>query len=285
MFNLKSTLTIALIFAACFAKAQKSADPDYFTKFDHIKMTRTTEGVLTIRFTTNNGPIIFTGTDHHEFVNAFSLIAQDRGNKVVIMTGTGNEFFTQIDGPSLGNTTNPREWDRIWWEGQQVLQNLSSIGVPVIAAINGPASLHTEYALTADIIIANKDAYFQDLKHLQFGIVPGDGVQTVWTRALGDYRGKYFLYMQEKISANEGKQLGFVSEVLDDNEQLMKRANEIAARMLTIPELTRRHMRAMLTLELRKALLEQVGYGLSAEGISSTDLKIAKDEKEKSGKQ
>jgi hypothetical protein len=51
---------------------------------------------------------------------------------------------------------------------------------------------------------------------------------------------------------------------------------------VNIPELTRRHMRMMFIAPLRKALLEQVGYGLAVEGISATDLKIAAEEKAKS---
>jgi hypothetical protein len=42
---------------------------------------------------------------------------------------------------------------------------------------------------------------------------------------------------------------------------------------VNIPEVTRRHMRMMFVAPLRKALLEQVGYGLAVEGISATDLK------------
>ena len=48
---------------------------------------------------------------------------------------------------------------------------------------------------------------------------------------------------------------------------------------LNIPEFTRRHMRILFVAPLRKALLEQVGYGLAVEGISATDLKIAAEEK------
>jgi enoyl-CoA hydratase/carnithine racemase len=256
-------------------------DPAYFTQFDHLKISRTSDGILEVRFTTDNGPILFTGKDHHNFVDAFSQIAQDRDNKIVILTGTGNEFFAQIDGPSLGDITNPRVWDRQWWEGQQVLQNLCSIGVPVIAAINGPATVHSEYALTADIIIASESAYFQDFPHLTFGIVPGDGIQTAWRHAIGDYRAKHFLYTMEKISASEGKELGFVSEVLPDNTVLMSKAYEHARHLLMIPELTRRYMRAMFTLPLRKDLLEDVGYGLAVEGLSAADLRIAAEEKAK----
>ena len=38
-------------------------------------------------------------------------------------------------------------------------------------------------------------------------------------------------------------------------------------------------MRAMFIAPLRKALLEQVGYGLAVEGITATDLRIAAKEK------
>lgn len=253
--------------------AAPSPAPAYFAQYEHLRMTRSPDGILTVQFTTNNGPIVFTGKDHHDFVSAFFDISRDRNNKVVILTGTGNEFFAQIDGASLGDITNPRVWDATWWEGQKVLQNLMDIGVPVIAAINGPATVHSEYALTADIILASEGAYFQDFPHLTFGIVPGDGVQTVWTRALGDYRGKYFHYTQQKLSAKDAKGFGVVAEVLPTNEALMVRANELAKQLLKVPELTRRHMRAMFALPLKKALLEDVGYGLAVEGVTATDLK------------
>jgi enoyl-CoA hydratase/carnithine racemase len=165
----------------------KSNTPEYFDKFEHLRLARSANGILEVRLTTNDGSIVFTGEDHHDFVEAFSQIAQDRDNKVIILTGSGDEFFAQIDGPSLGDITNPREWDRTWWEGQQLLQNLTSIGAPVIAAINGPATVHSEYALTADIIIAVENAYFQDYPHLTFGIVPVDGMQTVWAIALSTF--------------------------------------------------------------------------------------------------
>jgi enoyl-CoA hydratase/carnithine racemase len=253
--------------------------PAYFSRYEHLQMTRTPEGILEVKFTTDNGPIVFTGKDHHDFVAAFFDISRDPDNKVVILTGSDAEWMAQIDGPSLGDITNPRVWYQTWWEGQKVLQNLLDIGVPVIAAINGPATVHSEYALTADIILASSEAYFQDFPHLTFGIVPGDGLQTVWTRAIGDYRGKYFLYTQQKLSALEARDLGVVAEVLPGNEALKERAYQLAKQLLSIPELTRRHMRAMFALPLKKDMLEQVGYGLALEGISATDLKIAAQEK------
>jgi enoyl-CoA hydratase/carnithine racemase len=35
-------------------------------------------------------------------------------------------------------------------------------------------TVHSEYALLCDIVIATEDAYFEDAPHPAFGIVPGD---------------------------------------------------------------------------------------------------------------
>jgi hypothetical protein len=70
-----------------------------------------------------------------------------------------------------------------------------------------------------------------------------------------------------------------VAEVLPDNAALLARADALADRMLAIPELTRRHMRTMFAMDLKRKLLEQVGYGLAVEGISATDLRTQAAEK------
>lgn len=177
---------------------------------------------------TNDGPLVFTGQTHTNLVDAFYAISRDRENTVMIVTGTGTEWIAQIDFPSLGDITNPRVWDQVYWEGKKVLQNLLDIEVPVIAAINGPALLHSEYALLCDIILASENAVFQDMPHLNGGIVPGDGVQVVWPLVLGPQRGRYFLLTQQKLTAAEALHLGVVNELLPA-DRLLARARELAA--------------------------------------------------------
>ena len=71
----------------------------YFTSYRGLKLTRDAQGVLLVEFHTNGEPLIFTAQDHTEFVDAFYRIAQDRANKIVILTETGgrvhpgNRFF------------------------------------------------------------------------------------------------------------------------------------------------------------------------------------------------
>jgi enoyl-CoA hydratase/carnithine racemase len=162
-----------------------TARPAYFSAYRSVKMTRDAEGVLVVELHTNGGPLIFTAQDRTEFVDAFYRIAQDRANKIVILTGTAGEFIPSIDFSSFGNVADPEIWSQVHDEGVQILENLANIRVPVIAAIEGHANVHSEYALLADVIVAGEGATFNDLPHFAGGIVPGDGIFTTWSYRAG----------------------------------------------------------------------------------------------------
>ena len=76
-------------------------------------------------------------------------------------------------------------WDKIYWEGKQLLMNLLAIEVPMISAVNGPAMRHSELPLLCDIVLAAEEASFQDAGHFGGGLVPGDGVHAVYPLLLG----------------------------------------------------------------------------------------------------
>ncbi|MBD2251230.1 enoyl-CoA hydratase/isomerase family protein [Nostoc parmelioides] len=246
--------------------------PEYFTKYENLHFHRDENGILEVRMHTNGGSLVFTGKTHREFPDAFYDISRDRDNRVVILTGTGDAWMAEIDFASLGDVTNPREWDKTYWEGKKVLQNLLDIEVPVISAVNGAALLHSEYILTTDIILASENAVFQDMPHLNAGIVPGDGVHILWPLALGLYRGRYFLLTQEKLTAQQAYELNVVHEVLPQSK-LMERAWEIARTLAKQPTLNLRYTRVALTQRLKRLVNEGIGYGLALEGITATDLR------------
>ena len=81
--------------------------PEYFTKYKNFALSRSPSGVLTVRFHTDGGPATFTGPMHSDFPRLLEDIAFDRDNRVLVLTGTGEVFMTDIDGPSLGDLTKP----------------------------------------------------------------------------------------------------------------------------------------------------------------------------------
>src|SRR5260221_2458141 len=192
----------------------KTVQPAYFTGYSGLKMNRDAQGILVVEFHTNGGPHTFTAHDHTEFVDAFYRIAQDRENKIVILTGTGGEFITGIDFSSFGNVADPGVWSQVHDEGVQILENLANIRVPVIAAIEGRAHIHSEYALLASVIVAGEGATFQDVAHFSQGVAPGDGIFTTWSYRAGAGRAEAFLLNPRPITAQTAHEWGVVAEVV-----------------------------------------------------------------------
>ena len=114
-------------------------EPASFTAFKNFECTRTPSGVLTLRFHTDSGPATFTGQMHTDLPRALYEIGQGRDNRVLVLTGTGDRFMTDIDGPSLDDPAKPAVWDKTTAEGRRVMQRLVDLEMPIVAAVNGPA--------------------------------------------------------------------------------------------------------------------------------------------------
>jgi enoyl-CoA hydratase/carnithine racemase len=243
----------------------------YFDAYRSLKLARDGEGVLVAQFHTNGGPLTFTAQDHTDFVDAFYRIAQDRANKIVILTGADGEFIPGIDFASFGNVGDPDVLSQIHDEGVQIIENIANIRVPVIAAIEGRAHVHSEYALLANVIVASDGATFHDLPHFAGGIVPGDGIFTTWSYRAGAGRAEAFLLNPRPITAADAYQWGVVAEVVP-NGKTLSRAQELAKQFLKAPEVTRRNTRIHFIHPLKERIVREVGYGLSLEAMSAAAL-------------
>ena len=243
----------------------------YVNAYQYVKLTRDANGVLTVQLHTNGGPCLMTAQTHTEFVEAFYRISQDRANKIVILTGAGGQFITDVDWKSFGNPADPGIWSQIHDEGVQVLENIANIRVPMIAAIEGRAHIHSDYALLADVIVAGEGATFQDVGHYAAGVAPGDGIFTTWSYRAGAGRAEAFLLNPQPLKARNAQEWGVVAEVVP-NGQTLTRARELAALYLKAPEVTRRNTRIHFIQPLKERIVREVGYGLSLEGASAADL-------------
>ena len=174
---------------------------NYFDAYRSLRLTRDATGVLVAEFHSNGGPFIMSAQAHTEFVEAFYRIAQDRANKIVILTGAGGEFITDVEWASFGDVADPGVWSQVHDEGVQVLENIANIRVLVIAAIEGRAHVHSDYALLASVIVAAEGATFQDVAHFSAGVAPGDGIFTTWSYRGGAGRAEAFLLNPQPLPA------------------------------------------------------------------------------------
>jgi enoyl-CoA hydratase/carnithine racemase len=242
----------------------------YSDRFPNARLVRSETGVLEVALHTNGGTLVFDGHTHEQFVDLFHHIGEDLDNRVVILTGSGNAFMESISPDGMDFFT-PRGYDKIYREGKKVLMNILDIEVPMIAALNGPVRLHSEYALLCDIVLATPDTVFQDKPHFDFGIVPGDGVNLLWPEVIGTVRGRYFILTRQELNAQTAKEWGAVNEIVPA-DRLLGRARELAEGIAKLPPLTSHYTRVALTQKLRRIIDTGVGYGLALEGISAADV-------------
>jgi enoyl-CoA hydratase/carnithine racemase len=254
---------------------------DYFDGYRYLRMSRDDKGVLIAEFHNNGSTFIMNAQAHTEFVDAFYRISQDRANKIVIITGAGGSFIADVEWTSFGDVADPGIFSRIHDEGVQVLENIANIRVPVIAAIEGRAHIHSDYALLASVIVAGEGATFQDVGHFAVGVTPGDGVFTTWSYRAGPGRAEAFLLNPHPLPARTAMEWGVVAEVVP-NGKAVARARELADLYLRAPEVTRRNTRIHFIQPLKEKIVREVGYGLSLEGASSADLVKSRQPKSES---
>jgi enoyl-CoA hydratase/carnithine racemase len=242
----------------------------YRASFSNARLTRSKSGVLEVALHTDGGTLVFNGHTHEQFVDLFHAIGSDPDNRVVILTGSGNAFMETIS-PEGFDFFTPRGYDKIYREGRKVLMNILDIEAPLIAAVNGPVRLHSEFVLLADIILATPSTVFQDKPHFAFGIVPGDGVHLLWQETIGPIRGRYFILTGQELDAQTAKEWGAVNEIVA-GDKLLPRAREIAEGLAKLPSLTTKYTRIALTQKLRRIIDEGVTLGLALEGISAAEV-------------
>jgi enoyl-CoA hydratase/carnithine racemase len=243
---------------------------EYKDRFKYVRLERQ-DGILELTIHRDGGSALWEGNRggiHDEVGQAFQLIARDPDTKVVIITGAGDVFCTQMD-PSRGDEPMDQMfWDRIYREGKDLLMNLLDIEVPVIGALNGDAFIHAELVALSDIVIAAEGARMADKAHAPNGVTPADGVHVIWPMLLGPNRGRHFLLTGAEIDAAEAQRLGVVAEVTP-KAKVRERAWEIARELAQKPTLMLRYSRVAMTLDLKRRLLNDLGYGLALEALAA----------------
>lgn len=226
----------------------------YCDKYRHIRFVRE-DGIVQMTMHSNGGPWKMSGLAHAELADAFYNVGADHGNRVLILTGTGEAFCDNWERGSFDKST-PEAHAKIHYEGRRLLQNLLDVESIVISAVNGPSIVHS-FPMVADILLASDTATFQDNHFAKGGVPPGDGVNAIWQHLLGPMRAKYHLLLGKALTAREALEIGVVGEVLAP-ERLLPRAWEIARELSRRPATTLRYSRQILNQQFRRLMLEEL---------------------------
>jgi enoyl-CoA hydratase/carnithine racemase len=123
------------------------------------------------------------------------------------------------------------ERKRYYMEGiQRLTLAVTSVEVPLIAAVNGPAiGAGLDLVMMCPIRIASERAGFAE-SFIKLGMISGDGGAWLLPRAIGEAAAAELTLTGDTIDAEAARALGIVSRVVPHGD-LMQSARDIAARI------------------------------------------------------
>lgn len=273
---------------------------EYASRYEGGFLMEREGGILLVRQHTGGEEALYSPGEHSTWgwAHLFHDIGTDPENEVIIITGTGDNWMRAGASPHFGIGDAPEDKKKVpdpsrlrspdviygLYESHiRMMENLFSIPVPTIAAVNGPAATHSEHALACDITLCTEDALFRD-PHVVLGIPPGDGLGMALQELLGTKRAAYYLYTGDAIDAEHALAWGLVNEVLP-KEKLVTRAMEIAERIIETPRLSRRMTTQIVRRPWKRRFMddgafqnahEQIGAALDgAAAAAATPMRVA----------
>ena len=165
---------------------------------------------------------------HFEFDKVFNDFEADPEQWVAIITGAGNKAFSAGNDLKYQAAGGTRERPESGFGGLTQRFNLAK---PVIAAVNGFAmGGGFEIALACDLIVASDNAIFA-LPEPRVGLAALAGGLHRLPRVIPQKQALGMILSGRRVTAKEGKELGFVNEVTSQ-EDLMPASKRWAGMIL-----------------------------------------------------
>ena len=132
-----------------------------------------------VRIVVLNRPAALNAADealHGRLASVWRTLAEDPGIRAIVLTGAGKAFSGGGDLDLLRRMTEDRALRaRIMDEAAEIVQTMTTVPVPIVAAVNGPAvGLGCSLAAMSDLVLMEEQAYFAD-PHVALGLVAADG--------------------------------------------------------------------------------------------------------------
>jgi 2-(1,2-epoxy-1,2-dihydrophenyl)acetyl-CoA isomerase len=190
-------------------------------------------GVLTI---TLNRPDVLNALNravHQGIHDGLVRARDDESVRAVVITGAGRGFCVGQDLQEFSAGAGDVAANLRDNYHRNVLA-IRALEKPVIAAVNGAAAgAGMSLALACDVRIAARSASFVPA-FIKIGLVPDSGGTWLVRRLLGTARAFEWLTTGRRLGADEAREWGLVSEVVDD-EELPERMHEVAALFAAMP--------------------------------------------------
>lgn len=140
----------------------------------------------------------------------------DPETRVIVITGSGRAFCAggdvkRMEGRSSFGVDHQAT---VHSPGRHLVDTMGKVEKPMIAMVNGYAvGLGATIALLTDVTIMAEEARIGD-RHVNVGLVAGDGGALIWPLLIGTSRAKEFLMTGRMIDGAQAAQMGLVSRAV-----------------------------------------------------------------------
>jgi enoyl-CoA hydratase len=224
-----------------------------------------------VRVVTLNRPETMNAFDremHADFPRVLADLGDDREARAVVLTGAGRAFSAGGDTANFAkNRADLYHRRASLREGRRIFDELISLPLPVVAAVNGPAvGLGCTVATACDIVFMAETAFFAD-PHVTVALVAGDGAAITWPALTSLLKAKQYLLTGDRMPAREALAIGMANFVVPP-EELMDAAIAFARRLASLPPQAVQDTKLVLNQVLRERAAGALPFGLAAESQS-----------------
>jgi len=240
-----------------------------FTGFQALTFER--NGPILIA--TLNRPQALNAVDelmHNELERFLATADDDAESLVIVLTGAGRGFCAGADISMMqrgGQGMLLRRVGQVFAPGSHLVSAFLQLEKPIIAMVNGAAvGLGATLALLCDAVFMADSAEIGD-RHVNVGLVAGDGGTILWSLLAGPMKAKEALFTGRLIRATEAEKLGLITKVLPDAE-LKAETIAFAQRLAGMPPYALRATKAAANRIVTLMIRDQLDLALAWERLS-----------------
>jgi enoyl-CoA hydratase len=245
------------------------------TSFDTLSVSSDENGVTEISL---DRPKLLNRFDNQlqvELATALEELGKDGEVRAIVLGSTGKAFSAGGDFALMQAAHDDADARQETVDaGKRLLRSFLGAPQPIIAAVQGPAiGLGATVALMCDVVVAARRAKLADT-HVQLGLVAGDGGCLVWPQAAGMLRARRHLLTGDPLDGATAYQLGIVTDLVDDPDDVLPCAREIATRIAALPPMAVQGTKRALNhvSSLRADEVVDLAFELEEHTLTSEDL-------------
>ncbi|OYO24692.1 enoyl-CoA hydratase [Enemella dayhoffiae] len=205
---------------------------------------------------------------HEKLRGALQAADVDPDTRAIVLTGAGHKAFCAGgDVKGMVGETSFGGADRVLSVGRDLIDILTRLEKPIIAAVNGVAvGLGATIALMCDITYLADTARIGD-RHVNVGLVAGDGGAAIWPMLIGPSRAKEFLMTGRLMPAEEAERIGLVSRSVPAAE-LLDTVAALAGELAALPPYAVRATKLSINKMMQLQVAQLMDLSLAYEHLS-----------------